>query len=259
MAAHAEHPVPTYPGGLRACATDGSARCQLFGRHSPWGLRERSQQVATLPAELFRSEIARRHTGGPRLSRPYPRRSRRGASPARASARAPTLALAHEDSDVGRGARPARPPGPTHQVRLPDVPRRGGGPPGTSAPTRGSGHVPATSTAAGLSPDVGIRLLQDVLDILQVSRQGRDVQLQFELSLRQQHDKCHVSVRHLLIISAQFKNIALCGKSTSERRGHGRLSTGIRRAGQTGSGQTPPRCRSGRRHSRSPRRRVHRN
>ena len=71
MAAHAEHPVPTYPRGLRACATDGSARCQLFGRHSPW------------------------------------------------------LALAHEDSDVGRGARPARPPGPTHQVRLPDVPRRG--------------------------------------------------------------------------------------------------------------------------------------
>ena len=86
--------------------------------------------------------------------------------------------------------------------------RAGGGPPGTSAPTRGSGHVPATSTAAGLSPDVGVRLLQDVLDILQVSRQGRDVQLQFELSLRQQHDKCHVSVRHLLIISAQFKNIA---------------------------------------------------
>ena len=63
MAAHAEHPVPTYPGGLRACATDSLARCQLFGRHSPWGLRERSQQVATLPAELFRSEIARRHAG----------------------------------------------------------------------------------------------------------------------------------------------------------------------------------------------------
>ena len=72
MAAHAEHPVPTYPGGLRACATDASARCQLFGRHSPWGLRERSQQVATLPAELFRSEIARRHTGGgPSAHLPY--------------------------------------------------------------------------------------------------------------------------------------------------------------------------------------------
>ena len=36
-----------------------------------------------------------------------------------------TLALVHEAPDVGRGARPARPPGPTHQVRLPDVPRRG--------------------------------------------------------------------------------------------------------------------------------------
>ena len=72
MAAHAEHPVPTYPGGLRTCATDASARCQLFGRHSPWGLRERSQQVATLPAELFRSEIARRHTGGgPSAHLPY--------------------------------------------------------------------------------------------------------------------------------------------------------------------------------------------
>ena len=72
MAAHAEHPVPTYPGGLRACATDSLARCQLFGRHSPWGLRERSQQVATLPAELFRSEIARRHAGGgPSAHLPY--------------------------------------------------------------------------------------------------------------------------------------------------------------------------------------------
>ena len=28
----------------------------------------------------------------------------------------PTLALVHEAPDVGRGARPARPPGPTHQV-----------------------------------------------------------------------------------------------------------------------------------------------
>ncbi len=54
------------------------------------------------------------------MSRPYPRHPRRGAS-----ARAPALTLTHVDSDVGRGARPARPSGPTHQVRLPDVPRRG--------------------------------------------------------------------------------------------------------------------------------------
>ena len=54
------------------------------------------------------------------MSRPSPRRPRRGVS-----ARAPALTLTHVDSDVGRGARPARPSGPTHQVRLPDVPRRG--------------------------------------------------------------------------------------------------------------------------------------
>ena len=79
--------------------------------------RNKSRPSRCVP---FRSEIARRHAGGPRLSRPSPRRPRRGAS-----ARAPALTLTHVDSDVGRGARPARPSGPTHQVRLPDVPRRG--------------------------------------------------------------------------------------------------------------------------------------
>ena len=79
--------------------------------------RNKSRPSSCVP---FRSEIARRHAGGPRLSRPSPRRPRRGAS-----ARAPALTLTHVDSDVGRGARPARPSGPTHQVRLPDVPRRG--------------------------------------------------------------------------------------------------------------------------------------
>ena len=33
--------------------------------------RARSQQIATLSAELFRSEIAHPHTGGPRLPRPH--------------------------------------------------------------------------------------------------------------------------------------------------------------------------------------------
>ena len=79
--------------------------------------RNKSRPSRCVP---FRSEIARRHAGGPRLSRPSPRRPRRGAS-----ARAPALTLTHVDSDVGRGARPARPSGPTHQVRLPDIPRRG--------------------------------------------------------------------------------------------------------------------------------------
>ena len=45
---------------------------------------------------------------------------RRGRPP-----RPPTSVLTHEGSDVGRGARPARPSGLTHQVRLSDVPRRG--------------------------------------------------------------------------------------------------------------------------------------
>ena len=79
--------------------------------------RNKSRPSRCVP---FRSEIARRHAGGPRLSRPSPRRPRRGAS-----ARAPALTLTHVDSDVGRGARPVRPSGPTHQVRLPDIPRRG--------------------------------------------------------------------------------------------------------------------------------------
>ena len=41
-----------------------------------------------------------------------------------ASSQTATLALTHKGPDVGRGARPARPPGLTHLVRLPDVPRR---------------------------------------------------------------------------------------------------------------------------------------
>ena len=36
--------------------------------------RDCADTPRTDPAELFRSEIARRHTGGPRLSRPYPPR-----------------------------------------------------------------------------------------------------------------------------------------------------------------------------------------
>ena len=51
-------------------------------------------------------------------------RPRYGVS-ARATSQAPTSALAHEGPSVGRGARPARPSGLTHQVRLSDVPRRG--------------------------------------------------------------------------------------------------------------------------------------
>ena len=42
---------------------------------------------------------------------------RRGRPP-----RPPTSVLTHEGSDVGRGARPARPSGLTHRIRLPDVP-----------------------------------------------------------------------------------------------------------------------------------------
>ena len=86
---------------------------------------------------------------------------------ARASARVPALTLTHVDSDVGRGARPARPPGPTHQVRLPDVPRRGRaaedvGPYHRSrpqVPTTDSGHrfrpqVPATDSDHRFRPQI---------------------------------------------------------------------------------------------------------
>ena len=46
------------------------------------------------------------------------------------------LALTYEDSDIGRGARPARPPAPHAHARLGcRTPRAGDGPPGTSAPT----------------------------------------------------------------------------------------------------------------------------
>ena len=89
--------------------------------------RNKSRPSRCVP---FRSEIARRHAGGPRLSRPSPRRPRRGAS-----ARAPALTLTHVDSDVGRGARPA--------LRIRSdcrTSRAEGGPPGTSAPTTDSGH-----------------------------------------------------------------------------------------------------------------------
>ena len=87
--------------------------------------RNKSRPSRCVP---FRSEIARRHAGGPRLSRPSPRRPRRGAS-----ARAPALTLTHVDSDVGRGARPA--------LRIRSdcrTSRAEGGPPRTSAPTTDS-------------------------------------------------------------------------------------------------------------------------
>ena len=87
----------------------------------------------------FRSEIARTREGRAGrvriLHEPTPSPPRPGARCTRAALgagcrrgrppRPPTSVLTHEDSDVGRGARPARPSGLTHQVQLPDVPRRG--------------------------------------------------------------------------------------------------------------------------------------
>ena len=83
------------------------------------------------------------------MPRPSPRRPRRGVS-----ARAPTLALAHEDSDVGRGARPARPSGPTHQVRLPDIPRRGRAAEDVGPYHRFRPQVPATDFGHRFRPQV---------------------------------------------------------------------------------------------------------
>ena len=99
MDAHAGHPVPPYPGRLRTCATDGSARCQPSSRQDP---------ARAVPA--------------PPSARGVPGAGCRRGQPPRPP---PTSVLTHEGSDVGRGARPARPSGLTHQVRLSDVPRRG--------------------------------------------------------------------------------------------------------------------------------------
>ena len=75
---------------------------------------------------LARCQPSSRH--GPARAVPAPPSARgvpdTGVS-ARATSQAPTSALAHEGPSVGRGARPARPSGLTHQVRLSDVPRRG--------------------------------------------------------------------------------------------------------------------------------------
>ena len=137
MDAHAGHPVPPYPGRLRTCATDGSARCQPSSRHGPWG----SHAVASARSEVKSRALGRdalvasgscmglhppRH--GPARAVPAPPSAqgvpdtgcRRGRPP-----RPPTSVLTHEGSDVGRGARPARPSGLTHRIRLPDVPYRG--------------------------------------------------------------------------------------------------------------------------------------
>ncbi len=108
--------------------------------------RNKSRPSRCVP---FRSEIARCHAGGPRVSRPFPRRPRRGAS-----ARAPALTLTHVDSDVGRGARPA--------LRIRSdcrTSRAEGGPPGTSAPTTDSDHrfqpqIPTTDSDHRSRPQI---------------------------------------------------------------------------------------------------------
>ena len=81
----------------------------------------------------FRSEIARCHAGGPRLSRPYPRRPRPPPTRWPWCMRPPTL--------VGARVPRARPAPRTRSDCR--TSRAGGGPPGTSAPTTGPSHVPA--------------------------------------------------------------------------------------------------------------------
>ena len=93
-------------------------------------------------------------------SRPRPRPPRHGLArevPAPPPARGVRtglprwLALTHEDPDIGRGARPARPPAPHARARLgcrtSRRVRAEGGPPGTSAPTISHPHP--------FGPDVG--------------------------------------------------------------------------------------------------------
>ena len=145
MDAHAGHPVPPYPGRLRTCATDGSARCQPSSRHGPWG----SHAVASARSEVKSHALGRDAlvASGSCMSLHPPRHGPARTVPAPPSARG-----------VGAGCRRGRPPRPPRRpwrTRAPTlvgacVPRArpasrtgsgcrtfraGGGPPRTSAPT----------------------------------------------------------------------------------------------------------------------------
>ena len=121
------------PGEGRTCRTRRATRRLsrlLRGEISSCGASWRGAGT-----RAFRSEIARRHAGGPRLSRPYPRRPR----PPPTHTRWPWCM--RPPSLVGARVPRARPAPRTRSDCR--TSRAGGGPPGTSAPTTGPSHVPA--------------------------------------------------------------------------------------------------------------------
>ena len=125
---------PRQPREGRTCRTRRAARQLsrlLRGEISSCGGAGASWRGVGTRA--FRSEIARRHAGGPRLSRPYPRRPRPPPTRWPWCMRPPTL--------VGARVPRARPAPRTRSDCR--TSRAGGGPPGTSAPTTGPSHVPA--------------------------------------------------------------------------------------------------------------------
>ena len=67
-------PVAGGPHLSRPCPRRARSDAPRRGRRGYFARRHAAYQPG--PAELFRSEVARRHAGGPHLSRPCPRRAR---------------------------------------------------------------------------------------------------------------------------------------------------------------------------------------
>ena len=113
---------------------------ELFRREIARPLHPRPHGRAALVAAGLGAAVDQHPTHGPATQPPTHGLARE--VPAPPSARGVRtglprwLALTYEDSDIGRGARPARPPAPHAHARLGcRTPRAGDGPPGTSAPT----------------------------------------------------------------------------------------------------------------------------
>ena len=139
-------PVPDYSWTLRAEGGAGTSRADTPHIN---------------PVERFRSEIARPRTGGPRLSRPHPRRATVPAPDYSRTSRAEGGAgtsradtphinpVERFRSEIARprtgGPRLSRPHPHRAAVPAPDYSRTSraeGGPPGTSAPTTGPNRHP---------------------------------------------------------------------------------------------------------------------
>ena len=86
----------------RACRGRAHARPVRTPRAEGGAGPSRADTPRINPAELFRSEIARRHAGGPRLSRPYPRQIRLDAARRVPSSSMPEISLRNKISSVAR-------------------------------------------------------------------------------------------------------------------------------------------------------------